>query len=92
MHQLPTAALLIDDVPVVPVSSVREFGIFADADLVMRSTIGFAVCCCTPPVRSNPSAAATNGHVSIAIVVALVNCRLDYDNNLLVGILADLVC
>ena len=31
-HQLPTAALPIDGVPVDPVSSVRDLGIYIDAD------------------------------------------------------------
>ena len=35
-HQLPTAALPIDGVPVAPVSSVRDLGMYIDADLVMR--------------------------------------------------------
>jgi Reverse transcriptase (RNA-dependent DNA polymerase) len=36
-HQLPTATFSIDGVPVVPVSSVRNLGVFIDADLVMRT-------------------------------------------------------
>ena len=38
-HQLPTAALSIDGVPVAPVSSVRDLGIYIDADLVMRTHV-----------------------------------------------------
>ena len=36
-HQLPTAALPIDGVPVDPVSSVRDLGIYIDADLVIHT-------------------------------------------------------
>jgi len=35
-HQLPTAALPIDGVPVAPVSSVRDLSVYIDADLVMQ--------------------------------------------------------
>ena len=38
-HQLPTNALLIGDVPVIPVTSVRNLGIFIDANLVMRTHV-----------------------------------------------------
>jgi len=38
-HQLPTAALPIDGMPVDPVSSVRDLGIYIDADLVMRTNV-----------------------------------------------------
>ena len=37
-HQLPTTALFIDGIPVSPVTSVRNLGIFIDANLVMRDT------------------------------------------------------
>jgi len=38
-HQLPTAALPIDGVPIDPVSFVRDLGIYIDADLVMRTHV-----------------------------------------------------
>jgi Reverse transcriptase (RNA-dependent DNA polymerase) len=38
-HQLPTATLSIDGVPVVLVSSVGNLGAFIDADLVMQTYV-----------------------------------------------------
>jgi len=38
-HQLPTTALSIDGAAVDPVKSVRDLGIYIDADLVMRTHV-----------------------------------------------------
>jgi hypothetical protein len=45
-HQLPTAASSINGVPVAPVSYVRDFGIYVDADLVMQAQIEGKVSWC----------------------------------------------
>ena len=80
-HQLPHTPLLVDSVPVAPVSSVRNLGIYLDSDLVMRSQVSRTVSrcfatlrqlrqirCCIPPTTFQ------------TLVVALVLSRLDYGN------------
>ena len=43
-HQLPRSPLLVDGTPINPVQSVRDLGIFIDADLVMRTHLQKTVC------------------------------------------------
>jgi hypothetical protein len=50
-HQLPTNALAVDGVPVPPVTSVRDLGIYIDADLVMRTHVQRTVSCCFAALR-----------------------------------------
>jgi hypothetical protein len=38
-HQIPATSMLIDGVPVAPVTSVRDLGIYIDADFVMRTHV-----------------------------------------------------
>ena len=45
-HQLPMTAMLIDGVPVVPVCSVRNLGIYIDGDLSMRTHVQRTTSCC----------------------------------------------
>jgi hypothetical protein len=82
LHQLPTAALMIDGVPVTPVSSVRNLSIFIDSDLVMRTHVQRTVSRCFAALRqlrqirrSLPTATFQS------LVVALVHSRLDYGNS-----------
>ncbi len=93
LHQLQTASLLIDGVAVAPVSSVRDLGIFIDADLVMRTHVQRTMSRCFAALRqlrqirrSLPTATFQS------LVVALVHSRLEYGNSVLVGIPAYLVC
>ena len=86
-HQLPTTALSIDGVQVSPVTSVRNLGIFIDADLVMRTHVQRTVSGCFAALRqlrqirnSVPTATFQS------LVVALVLSRLDYGNSVLIGL------
>ena len=86
-HQLPTAALPIDGVPVAPVSSVRDLGMYIDADLVMRTHVKKTASRCFAVLRQLRQ---IRRYVSTdtfqALVVALVVTRLDYGNAVLTGL------
>jgi hypothetical protein len=91
-HQLPTTSLLTDGVPVTPVKTVRNLGIFIDANLVMRTHVQRTVSRCFAALRQlrqirNSVPAATFQ----SLVVALVLSRLDYGNSVLTGLPAHLV-
>ena len=93
LHQLPTAALKIDGVPVAPVLSVRDLGIFIDADLVMRSHVQRSVSRCFAALRQLRQIRRLLPTATFqSLVVALVHSRLDYGNSVLVGIPAYLTC
>jgi len=91
-HQLPTATLSIDGVPVVPVPSVRNLGVFIDADLVMRTHVRRTVSRCFAALRQLRQIRRSVPTTTFkTLVVALVLSRLDYGNGVLVGLPAYLV-
>jgi hypothetical protein len=91
-HQLPTSALLIDGVMVDPVASVRDLGIFIDADLSMRTHVQRTVSKCFAMLRQLRSIRRLVPPATFqTLVVALVISRLDYGNGLLVSLPACLV-
>jgi hypothetical protein len=91
-HQLLTTALPIDGVLVTPVSSVRNLGIFIDADLVMRTHVQRTVSRCFAALRQLRQIRRSVPTTTFqTLVVALVLSRLDYGNGVLVGLPAYLV-
>jgi Reverse transcriptase (RNA-dependent DNA polymerase) len=91
-HQLPTTALSIDGVSVVPVPSVRNLGVFIDADLVMRTHVQRTVSRCFAALRQLRQIRRSVPTATIqTLVVALVLSRLDYGNGVLVDLPAYLV-
>jgi len=91
-HQLPVLPMLINGSLVNPVRTVRNLGVFIDADLVMLSHVarvvaqGFAVLRHLWLISRllSPTTLKT-------VVVELVLLRLDYANSVLTGLLAYLV-
>jgi len=84
--------ILISGSLVNPVRTVRNLGVFIDADLVMRSHVTRVVALCFPVLRHlwlisrllSPTTLKT-------VVVALVLSRLDYANSVRTGLPAYLV-
>jgi len=86
-HQLPTTAMLIDGVPVAPICSVRNFGIYIDGDLSMQTHVQRTTSCCFAALRLlRQIRQLVSTSTFITLTVALVNQRLDYGNSTLVGI------
>jgi len=86
-HQLPSGTLKIDGTAVFASSSVRDFAIHIDADLVMRTHVQNTVSRCFAVLsqlrqirRSVPQPTFQS------LVVTLVNTRLDYGNGPLIGL------
>ena len=71
----------------LPVSAVRELGIFVDCDLVMRTHVCRTVSYCFAMLRQLRSIRyLVSASVFQLLVTALVLCRLDYGNSILVGL------
>jgi len=88
-HQLPISALRIGSNLVKPSASVRDLGIYFDADLSMRCHIQKTVANCLAVLRQLRSIRrSVPTSVYHTFVVALVLSRLDYGNAVLVGLLA----
>ena len=80
-YQLPTVAMSIDGLSTTPVSSVRDLGIFIDADLVMRTQVQRCFAALHQLRQIHRLVSATTLHT---LVVTLVLARLDYGNGVLV--------
>ena len=91
-HQLPTSALSVDGVMVDPVTSVRDLGIFIDADLVMRTHVQRTVSRCFAVLRQLRQIRHLVPPATLqTLVVTLVLSRLDYGNGVLIGLPAYLL-
>jgi len=82
----------VDGISVVPVQSVRDLGIYIDAEQVMWTHVQKMVSRCfavLQPLRQiSHSIPKETLHT---LVVALVLSRMDYGNAMLVGLLAYLI-
>jgi len=84
-HQLPTTPLSIDGADVDPVKSIRDLGIYIDADLVIRTHVQRTVCFATlHQLRQVRRSVPPDTFQSL--IVSLVISRLDYSNAVLVDL------
>jgi len=84
-HQLPTTAIPIVGVPITPARSVRDLGIYTDADLSMWTHVKRTVSQCFAAfhqLRQIRRAVLTATFQML--VVTLVHSLLDYGNAVLV--------
>ena len=77
-HQLPTNAQSIEGVQVALVTSVRNFDLFLDANLVMQIHVQWTVSGCFAVLNCGRSATPHQLPRSLTLVVALVRSRMDY--------------
>jgi len=86
-HHLLTTALLIEGAAVTPAKSVRDLGIYIDADLVMRTHVQRTVSRCYAALRQLRQIRRSVPPVTFqSLVITLVLPRLDYGNAVLVGL------
>ena len=79
--------LLVDGTPINPVQSVRDLGIFIDADLVMRSHVQKTVSRCSAVLRQLRSIRLSVPATTFqTLIVSLELSRLDYGNAVLAGL------
>ena len=71
--------LLVDGTPINPVQSVRDLGIFIEADLVMRTHVQKTVSGCFTVLRQLRSIRHSVPATTLqTLIVSLVLSRLDY--------------
>jgi len=91
-HLILRSALRIGVDAITPSTTVRDLGIFIDADLSMRSHVQRTVAGCFAILRQLRSIRrSVPSSVFQTLVVALVLSRLDYGNATLVGLPANLL-
>ena len=87
--QIPAVPLRIGADNVIPVSSVRDLGVYLDANVSMTTHISQTVVSCFGILRQIRSVQRSLPVTSL--VTSLVLTRLDYCNSVLVGLLANLL-
>jgi Reverse transcriptase (RNA-dependent DNA polymerase) len=91
-HQIPTTGLRVGSDVVMPSASVRDLGIYIDADISMQSHVARTVSSCFAVMRQLRSIRrSVTPAVMKSLVVALVLSRLDYGNSTLAGITKQLL-
>ena len=91
-HQLPISQFTIGNDQVTPVMSIRNLGIYMDADLSMRThIIRTAVGCFAVLRRIRSIRRSVTQPVLQSLVVALVLSHLDYGSTVLFGLPQQLV-
>ena len=87
LHQLPQLPFRVGTDEVVPVSVVRDLGIYIDSDVSMRSHVAKTVSACFAVLRQLRSIRRSVPRAVLqSLVTSLVLTRLDYRNATLVGI------
>jgi hypothetical protein len=90
---LPATPIRVGDDIIPPSSSVRDLGIFIDADLSMRTHVGRTTASCFAALRQIRSVRRSLPPATIqTLVVALVLSRLDYGNATLADFSTQLLC
>jgi hypothetical protein len=85
-YLLPACALSVDGFMVVPVTSVRDLGIYIDADLSMRTHVQRTISRCFAVLRQlRQIRQLVPPNTFQTLVVFLVLSQLDYGNGVLVG-------
>jgi len=86
-HQLPVSPIRVGTDQVMPVSAVRNLGVYMDADVSMRLHVSKTVAACFAILRQ-PRSIRRSGprFVLQSLVSSLVLQRLDYGNATLAGI------
>jgi hypothetical protein len=86
-HLLPASALSVDGVLVDSVTSVRDLGIYIDADLSMRTHVQRTVSWCFAVLRQLRQIRRLISPATFqTLMVALVLSQLDYGNGVLAGL------
>jgi len=92
LHLLPVSPIRVRTDQVMPVSVVRNLGIYMDADVSMRSHVSKTVAACFAILRQLRSIRrSVPRSVLQSLVLSLVLQRLDYGNATLTGIPSHLI-
>jgi len=86
-HQIPFGPVRIGTTDVQPVSSIRNLGVYIDADMTMRTHVTAVVRACFAALRQIRSVRRSlSRHALLTLVRALIISKVDYCNSVLVGI------
>jgi len=86
-HQIPTSPVRIGSTSVLPVSSVRDLGVYLDADVTMKTHVTAVARSCFAALRHIRSVRRSlPQHALLTLIRALVISKIDYCCSILAGI------
>jgi len=86
-HQIPTSPVRIGSTYVLPVSSVRDLGIYIDSDVSLRTHVTATVRSCFAALRQIRSVRrCLPQHALLTLIHALVVSMVDYCCSVLAGV------
>ena len=86
-HQIPSGPVRIGTTYVQPVSSIRDLGVYIDADMSMRTHVTAVIRACFAALRQIRSVRRSlPRHALLTLVRALIVSKVDYCNSVLAGI------
>ena len=86
-HQIPTTSVQIGTVDVLPVSSVRDLGVYIDSDVAMRSHVTATVRSCFAALRQLRSVwRCLPQQALLTLIRALIISKVDYYCSVLIGV------
>jgi len=86
-YLIPATPLLVDNNSVLPVTSVRDLGIYLDSDTSMKTHVSKTTSCCFNVLRQIRSIRrSVSKPVLLSLATSLVLTRLDYGSTNLAGI------
>jgi len=91
-HQIPTAPVRIGSTSILPVSSVRNLGVYLDADATMTTHVKATVRSCFAALRQIRSVRRSlSQHALLTLIRALVVSKVDYCFSVLTGVSSHLL-
>ena len=91
-YQIPTGPVRVGNTTVMPVSQVRDLGVYLDADVTMRAHVTATVRMCFAALRQIRSVRHyLPRHALLTLIRALVVSKVDYCNSVLAGVSAHLL-
>jgi len=83
-HQIQSGPVRIGSTNVQPVSSIRDLGVYIDADMSMRTHVTAVARACFAALRSVRR--SLSRHALLTLVHAMIVSKVDYCNSVLAGI------
>jgi len=91
-HQIPTGPVCVGDAAVLPLSTVRDLGIYVDADVTMRAHVTATVRVCFAALRQIRSVRRSVTHDALLTLLrSLVITKLDFGGSALTGVSGSLM-
>jgi len=91
-HQIPTGPVRVGDAAVLPLSAVRDFGIYVDAEVTMRAHVTATARACFATLWQIRNVRRSVTHDALLMLLrSLVITKLDFGGSALTGVSGSLI-